>query len=163
MTTRIKYWLFRVANFTFRLVIPAVAAAIIWGFISFQDNPAAETSVTMKVQAGAIVIIVLAFGELKNYLGKIFRQFGLEKQVAFMKNNGFIFLIIATILLLVQMFADKAITFFYVAGASKVMAYICEIYVNKLYRELNPSQSDRMSAKLDRMIGQLEAASTAEE
>ena len=154
MTIRLKYWLFRAGNFTFRLIIPAITAGIIFGVF---DNTEQTVSWFSRFEMGAFVMLLLAFTELKDYVKKMFKQFGMDNQLAFMRNNGITFIIIATILLLVKLYADKAIDFFYIAGVSKLIAYFFELKVSKYYRILYPSKQDISNHKIDMLIERLEA------
>lgn len=154
MTIRLKYWLFRAGNFTFRLIIPAITAGIIFGVF---DNTEQTVSWFSRFEMGSFVILLLAFTELKDYVKKMFKQFGMDNQLAFMRNNGVAFIIIATILLLVKLYADKAIDFFYIAGASKLIAYFFEIQVAKYYRILYPSKQDIATHKLDLLLEKIDS------
>jgi hypothetical protein len=141
MTDRQKYWLSRLGNFTFRLVVPAVAAGVIWGLFK-QDT--GEMTWLDQVQGGAFVILVLGFTEIKDFIAKTLQQMKIDHQVSFMKNRGVGFLIIAVVLVLVQMFADKAIDFFFIAGASNVVAYGFEYMQMKYYRKIHPYEGTMM-------------------
>lgn len=131
----LKYYLARAGNFTFRLVIPAIAAGIIWGI--FKKEPSEMTWID-QVAGGSFVILILAFSELRDFITKQLTQLKIDKRVSFMRNRGVLFLIMGTVLVLVKMFADKAIDFFFIAGASNVIAYGFELLVAKYYRELHP-------------------------
>ncbi|NCU31572.1 MAG: hypothetical protein EOM23_01245 [Candidatus Moranbacteria bacterium] len=135
MTTKQTYWLLRLLNFTFRLVIPAIAAGVIWGLFK---KDVAETTFLDQVAGGSFVIIILTFAEIKDMIVKQLEQLKLDNRVSFMKNRAFLFLGLGVVLVLVKMFADKAIDFFFIAGASNVVAYACEYFSNRLYRKLNP-------------------------
>jgi len=137
MSALTKYRLARLGNFTFRLVVPAVAAAIIWGLFKESSN----MTWIDQVAGGTFVIIILAFAEIKDYIRKTLEQMKIDKQVSFMKNRAVTFLLMALILLMVKMFADKAIDFFLIAGLSNVIAYYFELMVAKQYRILNPRES----------------------
>jgi len=137
MNTYLKYRLAQLGNFTFRLLIPAIAAAIIWGL--FKEPK--DTTWLDKVAGGSFVIIILVFAEIRDYIRKTLEQLKLDHQVAFMKNRGVLFIFIGIILVMIQMFADKAIVFFFVAGGSNIIAYAFEMLVGKYYRQLNPRQA----------------------
>jgi type III secretory pathway component EscS len=156
MTTYVKYWLFRVLNFTFRLIIPAVIAGVVFGLFKAPTD-VADVTWLQRAEMGMFVIILLAVFELKDYLGKLFKQFGIDNQVSFMRNRGVIFILIGLILLAVKMFADKAIDFFLLAGLSQVVAYFFEHQANKYFRILHPSSTDKTMHKLDMLMEQLES------
>lgn len=163
MTNYVKYWLFKVLNLTFRLIIPAIAAGIIFGlFKASEVADVTEPTWLQRAEIGLFVIILLAAFELKDYLGKLFKQFNLENQTVFMKNRGVTFIIIGVILLAVKLFADKAIDFFLISGVSMIVAYVFEHYENKYYRILHPSKIDKQTAKLNQLITQLESESDNE-
>jgi len=156
MSNYIKYWLFKILNFTFRLIIPAIVAGIVFGLF----KPAAEATINdptwlQRAEIGVFVIIILAFTELKAYLGKLFKQFELDNHIAFLKNNGVYFIVIGLILLAVKLYADRAINFFLLAGASKMIAAFFEYEMNKYYRILYPSKGDITNHKLNMLIDRL--------
>lgn len=154
MTIRLKYWLFRAGNFTFRLIIPAITAGIIFGVF---DNSEQTVSWLSRFEMGAFVMLLLAFTELKDYVKKMFKQFGMDNQLAFMRNNGILFIMFAVVLLLVKLYADKAINFFFIAGFSKLIAYYFELKVAKYYRIMFPSKQDVTNHKIDTLLERMEA------
>lgn len=137
MNTYVKYRLAQLGNLTFRLIIPAIAAAIIWGI--FKEPK--DTTWLDKVAGGSFVVILLVFAEIRDYIRKSLEQMKLDHQVAFMKNRGVLFIFMGIILVMIQMFADKAIVFFFVAGGSNLIAYAFELLVAKYYRKLYPRQA----------------------
>ena len=154
MTIRLKYWLFKSLNFTFRLIIPAITAGIIFGVF---DNTEQTISWFSRFEMGAFVILLLAFTELKDYIKQAFKQFGMNNQLAFMHNNGVAFIMVAVVLLLVKLYADKAIDFFFIAGFSKLIAYFFELQSSKYYRIMYPSKQDIANNKLDELLDGMEA------
>ena len=156
MSIRLKYWLFKVLNTTFRLIIPAIAAGIIFGLFKEKPDVIQNPTWLQRAEIGVFVIILLTATEIKDFLGKIFKQFSLDKQVAFAKNNGVLFIVFATLLLMVKLYAERAIEFFYIAGISKIIAYMFEIQVNKYYRIINPSQAEMSNKKLDDLLYRIE-------
>jgi hypothetical protein len=138
MTARQKLWLFRILNFTFRLLVPVIVAGYQFGI--FKED--ASQSVLDKLSGGFFVILLLAFTEIKDFIQKQFEQVKLDKRVAFSKNRALLFLALGVFVLLVKMIADKAIPFLFISGASCLVAWFCENEANKYYREIHPMQME---------------------
>lgn len=128
--------MYRLLNLVFRLIVPAIAAGVIFGL--FKKDP--SVGILDKLAGGFFVIVLLTFTEIKDFVTKQFEQMQLDKRVAFSKNRALLFIGLGVFVLLVKVIADKAIPFLFISGASCMIAWICEWQANKYYRIINPMQ-----------------------
>jgi len=134
MTAKQKLTSYKLLNFIFRLIVPAIVAGIVFGLF----KEAEPSSWVDKLAGGFFVVIILFFVEVKDFIQKQFEQLKLDKRVAFSKNRTFLFLGLGVFVLLVNTVADKAIPFLFISGGSCAIASIFEWLASKVYREVNP-------------------------
>jgi len=137
-SVRVKYLIFKALKTIFRLFIPILVASLVWGFFKKAPIPDPEVSIFDKLAAGAFVIFLILFTEIKDAITNFMEQIKLDKRLSFMKNRMFIYLFVLLIVLLVRYIADDTIVFCAWSAASCGVGMVCEMIEKHYYRILYP-------------------------
>ena len=133
---RVKYLVFKILKTVFRLFGPLLVAYFVFGF--FKKDPEPDVSIFDQLAAGAFVMFLVLFTEIKDAITNFVEQIKLDKRLSFMKNRMFIYLFVLLIVLLVRYIAEDTITFCAWSAASCGVGMICELIEKHYYRIIYP-------------------------
>ncbi len=130
MTTLQRYRLVKfIRFFILQLLVPIVAALVIWGI----TKEPRDLTIFDKVGVGVMVAGFVLVFSIGNYMKEIIDQIKLDKRLVFSKNYAVLFLVIAGLLFLLQGVIWDAILFFAISGGSHLLAYLVEL-IEKHYK-----------------------------
>lgn len=137
MTYAQKHKLYRALNGFCRIGVPAIAAGALWGFFTVGEQTVTQQAVTLA--GGVFVAGIIGILEGAAMIKKQVAQLQLDSKTVLTKNHTVAYAAMGTVLLAVQLFAEKAMIFCFIAAAGNAIAGRFEKLENKYYRLANPA------------------------
>jgi len=135
MTNITKFRLFKSLNFFFRIGVPIIAAAAIWGVFKAPDPNATTGSILSQIGGGVFVAGIVLIFEGQTYVKKQIEQMKLDTKTVIAKNHTVLYTALGLFLLAVTLFAAQAMVFCFVSAGGNAVAAALELKENK-YRRL---------------------------